>query len=60
MDSTLKKYYFQPVVDKNLTFNMTGDNSDPEWFTPTLRYLSMKKEYLEEFLDREKWGTFGS
>ena len=47
------------MADKNLTLNMTGD-TEPVWFTPTLRYLSMKREYLGEFLDREKWGQFGT
>ena len=43
-----------------MTFIMTGESSDPEWFTPSLKYLSMKKELLGQFPDEENWGKFGT
>ena len=43
-----------------MTFIMTGESSDPEWFTPSLKYLSMKKELLGQFPDEETWGEFGT
>ena len=39
---------------------MTWDTADPEWFTPSLKYLSMKKKILEKFPDQESWGEFGT
>ena len=43
-----------------MTFIMTGDRTYPEWFTPSLKYLSMKKELLGQFPDEESWGEFGT
>ena len=43
-----------------MTFIMTGDSNYPEWFTPSLKYLSMKKELLGQFPDEESWGEFGT
>ena len=43
-----------------MTFIMTGESSDPEWFTPSLKYLSMKKELLGQFPDEDTWGEFGT
>ena len=36
-----------------MTFIMTGESNYPEWFTPSLKYLSMKKELLGQFPDEE-------
>ena len=49
------------MVDKILTVIMLEENStDPEWFTPYMKYLSMKKEILGIFSDKESWGEFGT
>ena len=60
LDTTKKISTFQPVVDKILTFNMSEENTYPEWYTPTLKYLSMKKELMGKFPDKESFGEFGS
>ena len=39
---------------------MPEDKTEPEWFTPTLKYLSMKKELMGEFPDKESFGEFGT
>ena len=54
------KINIQPVVDKTETFTMTDNNNYPEWYTPSLKYISMKKELLGKFPDEETWGEFGT
>ena len=39
---------------------MPEDKTESEWFTPTLKYLSMKKEIMGKFPDKESFGEFGT
>ena len=54
------KINIQPVVDKTETLIMTDKNNYPEWYTPSLKYINMKKELLGYFPDEETWEKFGT
>ena len=42
----------------DFTFIMHGDH--PDWFTPAMEYISMKKEFLGGFPNEDTWGEFGT
>ena len=70
VDSTTFIIYFKPwldleiiirpVVDKTEPIIMTDNNIYPEWYTPHLKFISMKKDLLGKFPDQDSWGEFGS